>query len=119
MSHAALILAAAGMLASGAAALYLKSGAARHYWLLGLAGLFPAWLWAFLTLIEPATRSAVEVPLPPRALFSSSAGLLGVIATDYLLRTLPKSGRVLKPFTCWTMGWLALAPAWLIAATGI
>ncbi|HEX9445590.1 MAG TPA: hypothetical protein VGA73_15820 [Candidatus Binatia bacterium] len=119
MSHAALIIAGAGILASGAAAFYLKSRAPRHYWLLGLAGLFPAWLWAFLTLIEPATRSAVEVPLPPRALFSSSAGLLGVIATDYLLRTLPKSGRVLKPFTCWMMGWIALVPAWLIAATGL
>lgn len=119
MNRAALIIAAVGVCASGAAALYLKNREPRHYWLLGLAGLFPAWLITFLTLIEPATRSAVEVPLPPRALFSSSAGLLGVIATDYLLRTLPKSGRVLTPLTCWMMGWLALVPAWLIAATGI
>ncbi|MGH7767674.1 MAG: hypothetical protein ACREQP_09490, partial [Candidatus Binatia bacterium] len=84
------------------------------YWLIGLAGLFPAWLIAFLTVIQPASQSAVDVPLPPRALFSSAIGLIGVIATDYVLRRAQQTGRELSSFLSWVMGWAALIPAWLI-----
>ena len=89
---------------------------AQHYWILGIAGLFPAWLVAFLSVLQPASQSAVDVPLPPRALFSSAAGLMGIIAADYLLRRVQQSGRVLRPVTCWIIGWGALVPAWLIAS---
>ncbi|MBI2347238.1 MAG: hypothetical protein HYV05_01150 [Deltaproteobacteria bacterium] len=51
----------------------------HHFWLIGLAGLFPAWLIAFLTLLQPATQGSAEVPLPPQALLSSGVGLGGVI----------------------------------------
>lgn len=120
MNNAALIVGVLGIIASSAAVFYLnqKSGEARQYWLVGLAGLFPGWLIAFLTVIEPASRSAVDVPLPPRALFSSAIGLIGVIATDYLLRSAQQSGRGPSPFAWWVIGWASLIPAWLILTVG-
>jgi uncharacterized membrane protein YuzA (DUF378 family) len=87
----------------------------QHYWLLGLAALFPAWLIAFLGLLQPLTKETAEAPLPPRALFSSATGLMGIIATDYLLRQLQKSAQTLKPVTYWIIGLIALLPAWCIA----
>jgi hypothetical protein len=116
MSHAVLITAAAGLLASAVAAIFLKNRPPRHYWLLGLASLFPAWLVAFLTVIQPASQSPVDVPLPPRALLSSAIGLIGIIATDYFLRQAQQSGRAFTPVVWWFIGLGALVPAWLIAA---
>lgn len=87
----------------------------QQYWLLGLAALFPAWLVAFLSLLPSATAPGGDTPLPPRALFSSVAGLLGIIATDYLLRRLQKSGCALRPLTYWLIGWASLIPAFCIA----
>jgi hypothetical protein len=107
-----LAIAVAGAVLSAAATRY-GAKEARHAWLLGLAGIFPAWLIAFLTLVDPASRSPVDIPLPPRALLSSGAGLLGVIATDYYLR---KSGAAVKALAAWIIGVAALLPAWLIAA---
>ena len=112
MNLASLVIAGAGMLASGIAAAYAAKDA-RQAWMLGLAAIFPAWLVAFLTLVDPASRSAVDVPLPPRALLSSGAGLLGVIATDYWMR---KSGAAVTATVAWISGVAALVPAWLIAA---
>lgn len=91
--------------------------APRRYWLLGLAGLFPAWLIAFLGLLQSVTKS-VEAPLPPPAIFSSGAALLGIIVTDYLLRRAQKSGRSFGAVTCWIIGLAALLPAWCIAVVG-
>jgi hypothetical protein len=114
VSWASIAIGIAGVLVSAAAKSYIRVDA-RRAWVLGLAGLFPAWLFAFLTLIDPASRSVVDIPLPPRALMSSGAGLLGVIATDYYLR---RSGGAVKPMNGWMLGWVALLPAWLIAALG-
>jgi hypothetical protein len=86
----------------------------RHYWILGVAALLPVWLVAFLRVIQPASAQAVDVPLPPPAILSSGVGLLGVIATDYLLRRVlnprPGSGAVAH----WLVGWVALLPAVII-----
>ncbi len=87
----------------------------QHCWLIGIAGLFPAWLIAFLTLLQPATQGSAEVPLPPQALLSSGVGLGGVIVTDYLLRRAQKSGRAVSPLVSWCLGVVALIPACLIA----
>jgi hypothetical protein len=116
---ASAIIGAVGLLAGGIALFYLEGKAlewsARHYWVLGLASLFPAWLAAFLALLPPLTRETAEAPLPPKAILSSGAALLGVIATDYLLRRRQKSERALHPVVCWMIGWAALLPGWLIA----
>ncbi len=109
-----------GILGTGAALFYRQGKASewkpQHYWFLGLAGLFPAWLVAFLALLEPVAQQAAETPLPPKALLSSGAGLLGIIATDYLLRRLQKSGSALPSVTYWVLGVVALLPAWLIVS---
>lgn len=115
MNTVSLIIGVVGVFASAAAAVLLKDRPPRHYWLLGVAALFPAWLIAFLTVISPASQSPVDVPLPPRALLSSSAGLIGIIATDYFLRQAQQSGRVFTRAQSWILGVLALVPAWLIA----
>jgi hypothetical protein len=108
-----------GIFGTWAAVSYLKNRVPdqkpRHYWFLGLVGLFPAWLIAFLALLQPVTTGAAEAPLPPQAIFSSGAALLGIIATDYLLRRLQQSGRMLPPLTSWALGLAASLPAWFIA----
>ncbi len=119
MNKVSLIVGVVGVLASAVATIFLKDRPPRHYWLLGLASLFPAWLIAFLTVIQPASQSPVDVPLPPRALFSSSVGLIGIIATDYLLRQAQQSGRELSSFAWWVIGWAALVPAWLIVTVNL
>lgn len=119
MNKVSLIVGVVGVLASAVAAIFLKDRPPRHYWLLGLVSLFPAWLIAFLTVIQPASQSAVDVPLPPRALFSSAVGLMAIIATDYFLRQAQQSGRALTPVMWWLIGWAALIPAWLIAAVNL
>lgn len=116
---ASAIIGVVGILATGVAVFYLQAKKPewkpQQYWLLGLAGLFPAWLVAFLSLLPAATAPGRDTPLPPRALFSSVAGLLGVIATDYLLRRLQKAGCTLRPLTYWLIGWLSLLPALCVA----
>jgi hypothetical protein len=113
-----LLLGLVGILGTGAAVrpLQVKTPGRelRQYWFLGLAALFPAWLIAFLGLLQPATEQPVDVPLPPPALFSSAAGLIGLIATDYVLRRLQKPGANFRAVTWWLLGWLALFPAWMV-----
>lgn len=89
-------------------------------WLLGLAALFPAWLLAFLGLLaSPSGSGVVGVALPPSALLSSGAGLLGVVGTDAAVRRLLASGHVLRPVTSWLFGVASLVPAWGIALFGL
>ena len=113
-----LVVGIVGVLGTGAAVRRLQAKNSgrelRHYWLLGAGALFPAWLIAFLGLLQPATKQPVDVPLPPQALLSSGAALLGLIATDYLLRRLQKPGANSSPLTCWLLGCLALVPAWIV-----
>jgi hypothetical protein len=119
VNKVSLIVGVVGVLASAVAAIFLKDRPPRHYWLLGIAALFPAWLVAFLAVISPASQSPVDVPLPPRALFSSAVGLMAIIATDYLLRQSERTGRTFTPVLCWWIGLGALVPAWLIAAVNL
>jgi hypothetical protein len=116
---ASAIIGVVGIVATGVGVFYLQAKKPeckpQQYWLLGIAGLFPAWLVAFLSLLPSATAPGADTPLPPRALFSSVAGLLGVIATDYLLRRLQRAGRELRPINYWLIGWAGLLPACLIA----
>jgi hypothetical protein len=92
----------------------------QWFWFLGLAALFPAWLFTFLSLLESPSGSGVaEVALPPPALFSSGAALLGVVGTDAAVRRLLASGRSLRPVMAWLFGIASLVPAWGIALSGL
>ena len=88
----------------------------QWFWILGLAALFPAWLLAFLGLLEPPSgMGVVEGALPPSALFSSGSGLLGVVVTDAVMRRRLVCGRHLHPVLAWLFGVVSLMPAWGIA----
>jgi amino acid transporter len=106
-----------GILGTGTALRYLQAKypewEQRYFWFLGLAALFPGWMIAFLGLLQPLNQRD-NVPLPPPAILSSGAGLLGIIVTDYVLRRFQNPVRVFSPSTCWRLGYLALLPAWLI-----
>jgi hypothetical protein len=112
-----------GMLGIGGTGLWILSPSRQWvqwqpqwFWLLGLAALFPAWLLAFLGLLEPSSgMGVVEGALPPAALFSSGSGLLGVVATDAVMRRRHVSGRDFHPVRAWLFGIASLAPAWGIA----
>lgn len=90
-----------------------------HYpWFLGVAAFLPSWLFLFLGLIQVPTPETADAPLPPRAILSSGAALLGVIATEYLVRRSLKSGRAFEDATYWILGLIALLPAMVIALMG-
>jgi hypothetical protein len=92
----------------------------QWYWFLGLAALFPAWLFTFLSLLgSPSESGVVEVALPPSALFSSGAALLGVVGTDAAVRRLLASGRGPRPVMAWLFGVTSFVPAWGIALFGL
>lgn len=84
-------------------------------WLLGIAGLLPAWLIAFMTLLGRSSGARPEKSLSLSWILSSAAALLGVILTDAVLRRLRESGHDLHPLTSWLLGAAALLPAWGIA----
>jgi hypothetical protein len=84
-------------------------------WLLGIAGLLPAWLIAFLGLLGRSSGPRPEKALTLPWILSSSAALLGVIITDAVLRRLRETGGGPRPLTSWLLGAAALLPAWGIA----
>ncbi|MFQ5851022.1 MAG: hypothetical protein ACE5JU_10600 [Candidatus Binatia bacterium] len=118
MIRLSIVLGVLGLFATGGAVSYLSRrlscGRPQHYWLLGLAALFPAWLVAFLALIPSPSEQGSRASLPPSVIFSSGAGLLGVIFTESVVRKLDKAGYS-SPTGYWLLGLLALVPAWLMA----
>jgi len=119
MTKLSVVLGALGVVGTGVVTPYLSrwlpNPTPHHRWLLGVSGLFPAWLVAFVGLLPSSTGPADQIPLPPVAIFSSSAGLFGIILTEYVLRRLNRSGRVYNPLTYWLLGVGALLPGWCIA----
>jgi len=113
-----IVLGVLGLAATGAVIPYLSTWAPnwgpRHYWLLGLAALFPGWLIAFVGLL-PSSVGPEYNPLPRSALLSSVVALLGVVFSDTAVRRLDKSGYFLSRFTYWLFGVAGLLPAWAIA----
>jgi hypothetical protein len=82
-------------------------------WLLGLLGLVLAWVIALIGLLEVVGTSPTG---RPRTLFllPSAVGLLGVIASDALLRRLDAGARPPDWRRRWLLGVAALAPSWLL-----
>ena len=119
MKTASIVLGVLGVMGTGAAVPYLNrwlsNPSSRHYWLLGVSALFPAWLAAFVGLLPSSTAGADQIPLPPSAIFSSSATLFGIILTDYVLRRGNREGVVYSPVTCWLLGVASLLPGWCLA----
>lgn len=113
--------AAAGLLASG---LILRRLGRRPdpsptaAWLLGLGGLGPAWLVAFLGLLGPAPVTPPESLAGASFVLSSAAALVGVISSDALLRRRQRTGRPVL-LTAWLLGLAGLLPGWLIALVAL
>lgn len=89
------------------------------YWLLGLVGLLPGWLIAFVGLLGPSPDIRPEPRLIAAFIASSAAGLLGLILTEAAVRRLAESGHPYRPLTYWLLGGAALLPAWGFALLGL
>jgi len=87
----------------------------EYSWLLGLAGLAPAWLVAILSLLGQTPAEVIDTPLPRPVLISSAVALLGVIFTDVLNRRLLARDFSPHSTTVWLLGVVAFIPAWIIA----
>ena len=87
----------------------------EYSWLLGLAGLAPAWLVAILSLLGQTPAEVIDTPLPRPVLISSAVALLGVIFTDVLNRRLLARDISPRSTTVWLLGVVAFIPAWMIA----
>jgi hypothetical protein len=91
------------------------------FWVLGLAGLAPAWLMAFVGLLgaSPLGRRPEQALPIVGWLVSSAAALLGLFLSDAAFRRLRDSGRDHRPLAYWLVGLMAFLPAWAIALLGL
>jgi hypothetical protein len=105
-----------GIFVSGMVKLRLGSWAShqkpQHYWLLGVAALFPAWLITFIALFDTSVGKGPDAPAPVSAVLSSSVALIGIIFTEALVRHLDRSGRVYRATIYWLLGVGTLLPGW-------
>ncbi|MFQ5520027.1 MAG: hypothetical protein ACE5FK_01405 [Candidatus Methylomirabilia bacterium] len=88
-------------------------------WLLGLLAFFPAWLIPFLSLLGRSVETLPEASVAVWAILSASAGLLGAIVTDAVVRHLRGSAEPERRMKYWAVGLAALVPAWGIALVGV
>jgi hypothetical protein len=88
------------------------------YWCLGLGGVLPAWLIAFLTLLDesPGTRPALASVAG--WMLSVAAGLAGAIAGGAVIRREAESPEGLSPVRGWRVGVWSGTPAWAVALLG-
>jgi hypothetical protein len=118
MTKFSIVLGVLGLFATGVVLQYLSRQVSnwrpRHYWLLGLMALLPAWLIAFLGLL-PSSVGPERCPLPRSALLCSVTALFGVIFTEMAVRQLDKRGYSFCSFIFWLLGVAGLVPAWVLA----
>jgi surface polysaccharide O-acyltransferase-like enzyme len=118
MTKFSIVLGVLGLFATGVVLQYLSRQVSnwrpRHYWLLGLMALLPAWLIAFLGLL-PSSVGPERSPLPRSALLCSVTALFGVIFTEMAVRQLDKRGYSFCSFIYWLLGVAGLVPAWVLA----
>ncbi len=87
-------------------------------WSIGLLGLMPGWLIAFVALLGTSPAPRLQGAAEAAWILSSSAALLGTIVTEALLRRAAESGAAPGPLVYWKYGVAALIPAWAIAVLG-
>lgn len=123
MAFASIVAGALGGLVTYAATTRLALAAAERdphsYWVLGLVGLMPAWLVAFVALLPTSPGARIPLLSATSWIFSAAAGLVGVIATEKAIRNTSRAtGCVGGARRCWAFGALAIVPAWVIAILG-
>ncbi len=91
---------------------------AHVYWVLGLCGLMPAWLVAFLGLLGSSPAGRLQGWSEAAWVLSAAAALIGVIITEALVRRASESDRDRDCATYWRYGVASLAPAWIISLLG-
>jgi hypothetical protein len=83
-------------------------------WVLGLLGLTPAWLVAFLALLGPTPARRLQGAAEATWILAAAAALLGAIVTEARVRAEPEREWTAR----WWYGLAALAPAWIISLLG-
>ena len=91
---------------------------AHVYWVLGLLGLLPAWLVAFLGLLGSSPAGRLRGWSEAAFILSSAAALIGVIITEALIRRAGESDWERDRATYWRYGVASLVPAWVISLLG-
>ncbi len=124
MARVSVGVAVLGVLVTAALVAHLSrrtsQGSPQWYWFLGLAGLLPAWLLAFVALLGRAPmegRPDLSSSVP--WIVSSALALLGLIVTDALFRRLSESRGDHRPAIYWLIGLLTFLPAWAVALVGL
>ena len=88
------------------------------YWVLGLVGLLPAWLIAFLGLLGSSPAGRLRGWSEAAFILSSAAALIGVIITEALVRRASESDWDRDRATYWPYGVASLVPAWVLSLLG-
>lgn len=94
-------------------------GSPHLYWFVGLLGMLPAWLIAFVGLLGASATARPEAVRAAAFIWSSATGLLGLILSEAAVRRLHESGRPYGSLTYWGVGGAALIPAWATALLGL
>lgn len=119
---ASLALAGLGLIATRTAVANLAAGAPDRdphvYWILGLVALLPAWLVPFVALMGTVPTPRVHLSWAIPWALSSSAGLIGAIASEAAVRRGIGSSAPRPPASCWRLGAVWFVPAWVIALLG-
>jgi hypothetical protein len=83
-------------------------------WVLGLLALMPAWLVAFVGLLQAATSGPLDRGVRRMFMVSCAALLLGVIVSDGLARRRWEAARGAPGPLYWLLGVGAVVPAWVL-----
>jgi len=87
-------------------------------WVLGLLGLLPSWLIAFLGLLGSSPAGRLRGWSEAAFILSSAAALIGVIITEALVRRASESDWDRDRATYWRYGVASLVPAWVVSLLG-
>jgi uncharacterized membrane protein len=114
-----LVVAAAGLIASfaglGRLATRRPDRDPHVAWALGLVGLLPAWLVAFVGLLGSAPVRRLQAAVAVAFIVSATLAVAGTIATEAIVRRDAESAPGRRAGWQWRVGAAALVPALLVA----